>query len=146
MGDAEVKIVQRWFQEVWNERRGESIGALLRPDAVCHAATGDIAGADAWKAQFWEPFMAAFSDIKIVLDRVLSQDQEAAVRWTVSMRHTAPFLGIPASGKTVSAYGTTWLRVEDGHLAEGWDTWDLTGLLVDIGAPVDVLKRGRSRA
>ena len=28
----------------------------------------------------------------------------------------------------------TWVAVENGKIVEGWDGWDSTGLLVNVGA------------
>jgi hypothetical protein len=33
MAEAEVAVIKRWFEEVWNQRRAETIDALLAPGA-----------------------------------------------------------------------------------------------------------------
>ena len=38
------------------------------------------------------------------------------------------------SGRAARIQGMTWMAVENGRIVEGWDGWDATGLLVEIGA------------
>jgi predicted ester cyclase len=55
-------------------------------------------------------------------------------RWSISMAHTGPFLGIPASGKTISATGMSVQRFVGGKIGEAWDNWDQLSLMVQLGA------------
>jgi hypothetical protein len=99
-----------------------------------------MVGPDEWKAQFWAPFRTAFADIRVNVDAAASNGSEVAVRWSASMRHVGPVFGLPPTGKRVSFRGSTWMRVENGQLVEGWDTWDFTGLLVQLGAGIEMLR------
>ena len=38
--DENIQLMRRWFQEVWNEGRMETIYELLSPDGVAHTGKG----------------------------------------------------------------------------------------------------------
>lgn len=141
MGHKEEELARRWFEEVWNQGRAEGIFEMMDPKAVGHTGTGDVVGPQQWKERFWEPFQVAFKDIHVTVDRAISSEDVVAVRWRASMKHVGALFGIPGDGRTHKLLGSTWLRIEDGRLAEGWDTWDLTGLLVRMGATAEILKQ-----
>jgi steroid delta-isomerase-like uncharacterized protein len=130
--DAE-RVARRWFEEVWNQRRRESIYELMTADAVGHSPTGDTKGPDQW-AKSWERLTDAFGDIAIHVDAVLASGRDVVVRWSGTLTHGGSGLGIPASGRPARIQGMTWMAVENGKIVEGWDGWDSTGLLVQVGA------------
>jgi steroid delta-isomerase-like uncharacterized protein len=130
--DAET-VARRWFEEVWRQRRRESIEQLMTPDAVGHSPTGDTKGPEQW-TRSWERLTGAFGDIAIHIDAVISSGRDVVVRWHGTLTHDGWALGIPASGRAARIQGMTWLAVEKGKIVEGWDGWDSTGLLVAVGA------------
>ena len=140
MGQAEIGVARRWFEEVWNQRHKETIFELMDPKAVGHTAAAPTLGPEQWKARFWEPFRQSFGDIRVTVDQALSEGEDVAVRWSASMKHVGPLFGVAPSGRTVSFSGSTWMRVRDGQIVEGWDTWDFTGLMVRLGATPEILR------
>ena len=53
MPESPDKIVRRWFKEVWDEGREESIDALLAPYAVAYGLPGGpLHGPTAFKRSF----------------------------------------------------------------------------------------------
>ena len=133
MSDANKTVARRWFQEVWNERRPETIYELMHPRAKGHTSGGEITGPEEWKRAMWDPLVGAFSDIHLDLEDVVSDGERVVVRWRASMRHTGPHMGVPETGRNLDFSGITWMTVHDGQIVEGWDGWDSTGMLVSIG-------------
>jgi hypothetical protein len=39
------------------------------------------------------------------------------------------------SGRKVEARGMSWFRIREGRMAEGWDSWDQTGLMKALTPP-----------
>ncbi len=119
---------RRWFEEVWNERRDEAIDELMASNAVGHMEGGDVHG----PAEFRNAravFLNALPDMHITVEGVLSQGDQAVVRWRVQATHTGELLGIPPTHLKVEVRGMSWLTVRHGKVVEGWDTWNLGGLL-----------------
>lgn len=133
MSEANKAVARRWFQEVWNERRAETIQELMHPQVKAHTPSGEIHGPAAWKQRFWDPFVGAFSDIKLDIEDLVAEGDRVVVRWQASMRHTGGHIGVPETGRALSFPGISWIVVRDGKLVEGWDGWDFTGMLVSIG-------------
>lgn len=135
MSSENVALILRWFEEVWNKGRMEAIGEMCRPDAIGHGQAQhklDI-GLHEFR-QFALDLRAAFPDIHITIHETLAQGDKVVARWSATMTHTGPFLGIAATGKKAEVTGTSIQRIVDGKIAEGWDNWDQLGLLVQIGA------------
>ena len=63
-----IALVRRWFEEVWNRRRAETIDELLTGESVCHADEGPIRGPEEFKARQHAPFLAAFPDLRRIAE------------------------------------------------------------------------------
>lgn len=129
-------LIRRWFEEVWNQGREETIDELCSKEAVGHGQTRDgtdIVGPDTFKI-FWHTFRAAFSSIHVQIHQTIEQRDMVMARWGISMTHTGPFLGIPATGKKIAATGMSVQRFSDGKIVEAWDNWDQLSLMVQLGA------------
>ena len=75
-------LLRRWFAEVWNQGRPETIDALLAPGAVVHGSTGDLHGRDAFKA-FQAAYRNAFPDVRVDLEEIVAEGNMVAGRWRV---------------------------------------------------------------
>ncbi len=66
------------------------------------------------------------------------------MRLTWEGTHLGEFMGVPATGKTVSVETIGIDRVVDGKVVEGWGQLDMLGLLTTIGAVAPVPQGGSS--
>jgi steroid delta-isomerase-like uncharacterized protein len=128
MANQAAILGRRWFEEVWNERREEAIDELMAPDAVGHMEGGDVLGPQGFR-EARAVFLNALPDMHITVEDVLSEGDQAVVRWRVRATHTGELLGVAPSQRQVDLRGMSWLTIRDGKLGEGWDTWNLGGLL-----------------
>lgn len=131
-----IELMQRWFREVWNEGRTQTVYDLLSPNGVARGQAGpheEIHG-PAEFVLFVERIRSAFSDIKLTVEDAFGAQDKVVVRWSGTMTHRGDGLGIPASGKPVQITGITIARILDGRIVEGWDNWDQLGMLQQIGA------------
>ncbi len=120
MSQDNIAIAHRWFEEVWNQRRPETIDELLAEESVCHADDGPIRGPQEFKERQHVPFLGAFPDIRIKVEAVLAHGDQVVVRWLATGTHDGEGLGIPPTNRPVTLRGITWLRIKDGKLMEGW--------------------------
>jgi steroid delta-isomerase-like uncharacterized protein len=79
-------------------------------------------------------YFAAFPDGHVVIDDLIAEDDKVVKRWTSRGTHKGEFAGIPATGKQVSFTGATTYRVAGGKIVEGWWSYDLFGMLQQLGA------------
>jgi steroid delta-isomerase-like uncharacterized protein len=131
-----VELMRRWFNEVWNEGRIESIRELMAPDAIGIGELedgGELRG-PADFVPFVERVRSAFPDIKIVVEDAFGAGDKVVLRWTATMTHRGEYLGMAATGKTVRITGMTMTRIADKQIVEGWDNWDQLAMLKQLGA------------
>jgi len=129
-------LIRRWFDEVWNKGREETIDAMCSENAIGHGQAqhgADVRGPEHFKV-FWNGLRAAFSNIHVDIHDTIEQGDMVAARWTIAMTHTGQFLGIAPANKRVSVNGISIQRFVDGQIMEAWDNWDQLSLLVQLGA------------
>jgi steroid delta-isomerase-like uncharacterized protein len=136
MAEADVNLLRRWFEEVWNQGRTEVMHELLAPDAPVHGVGGgsDMVRGPAEFLVAYEQLKGAFPDIHFTIEQAISQGDSIAVRWSATATHKGDHLGPPASNNTVNVTGMVFARVRDGKMIEGWNNWDMMGLMHTIGA------------
>ena len=131
------QLALRWFDEVWNRKNVKSIHELMEPSAAAYTEGGAVVGPERFEQEMYQPLSRAFPDLTVTVDGVIEEGEEVAVRWTAQGTNTGDFPGVPATGRAVRFSGMTWLRVKDGKLVEGWDRWNVQGLitLLSQGVP-----------
>lgn len=137
MVETGITVCRRWFEEVWNEGREDLMPLLAAADVVAHGIAGpdDVAyGLEAGFKPMYRTLRGAFPDIHFTVDEVIGSGEMVALRWSVRGTHRGDELGMPATGKSVAFTGMTFARVVDGKIVEGWNNWDMMGLMNQIGA------------
>jgi steroid delta-isomerase-like uncharacterized protein len=126
-------VMRQWFQEVWNERREQTIDELMTPDTKVHGlAGGVIEGPEGFKP-FHRAFCGAFADLRIDVVQTVVEGDRVAAHCHVTGRHVGDALGGPATGRSIDIWGTTIGRVRDGKIVEGWNTFDFLTMYQQIG-------------
>ncbi|MBV9824477.1 MAG: ester cyclase [Alphaproteobacteria bacterium] len=135
MAEREVMLVRRWFEEVWNQRRVEAMDELLAADARVYGlgAGNDVVIGPAGFRPAYEQLLGAFPDIHFTVEDAISVGDLVALRWTARATHTGDHLGVPATGETVTITGMVFARAQDGKMVEGWNNWDMLGLMHATG-------------
>jgi len=133
--EANKAVIRNWVAEGWNG--GDVDGAAPRyyaADYVMHdpMVPGLPPGVEGFKA-YIHGFRDALSGVNVVLDDLLAADDKVVWHFTLSATHTAPLLGIPATGKQVAVTGMLISRIADGKVAEEWINRDDLGLMQQLG-------------
>lgn len=131
-----IQLATRWFQEVWNEGKMQTVHEILAPDAVAIGQAG--AEVALHGPQEFVPFVdqirTAFPDIHVDVEDAFGADDKVVLRWSARMTHQGHTLGVPATGKKVRLTGISIVRIVEGKIVAGWDNWDQLGMLQQIGA------------
>jgi steroid delta-isomerase-like uncharacterized protein len=140
MASEAEEILRRWFAEVWNEGRADAIDRLFAEHGLAHGLGED--GADAVGPRGFKPFHTllrqTFSDIQFHIEDVVARQDTAAARWSLTMTHAGPGLGIAPTGKPLRATGMSFVRVSNGKIVEAWNNWDFDKVMQQIHAPATV--------
>ncbi|MES2573103.1 MAG: ester cyclase [Verrucomicrobiota bacterium] len=132
-------IVRRWYEEVWNQRRLQTIDELLAPDAVAHDLGGAGAttrGPAAFRAVA-EFFHQAFGEIHFIVEEIFGVEDRVAVRLSARLKHTGPLGALAATGAEIVVPVMCMIRMRDGQLVEGWNNWDVATTLRAVQAPLE---------
>ncbi len=126
-------VARRWFEEVWNDNRDAAIDELMHPEAVFHMEGADVRSPDEFR-QMRNAFMSAFPGLHIEVEDVVSNGDHAVVRWRFHGTHGGSGFGERATAQRITLRGMSWAVVRDGKVIEGFDSWNIAGLMTAIGA------------
>jgi steroid delta-isomerase-like uncharacterized protein len=79
-------------------------------------------------------FRAAFPDLHVSIDDLLTDGDRFASRTTVTGTHTGDLMGLPATGKHISVEAVDIGRIENGQAKERWGGLNMYSLLTQLGA------------
>lgn len=119
------KLVENWFQQVWNERRVETVDQLVSPDFRMHGLAPQPLGITEFKA-FHRFLCEQVPDLKIELTHFMEEGDWVVMRARVTGAHRE-------SATPISFEGGGFGRIADGRLVETRETWDLLSYLVQTG-------------
>ncbi len=131
MNESERQLGQRWFEQVWNQGQRQAIGEMIRPDAVLHEGGLDSVGPEGFYP-FYDRMIATFSEIHVTVEDTIAENDKLCVRWSFTAKHTGDGLGFTPTGASVKVTGISILRVAGTKLLEGWQNWDMLGLIEQI--------------
>ena len=129
-------LIRRWFNEVWNQGRMETVDELASPNVIARGQLEHgqpIQGLAHFKS-FAQSIRAAFPDIVVTIEDTIAEGEKVVARWTATMTQQGEFLGLPPSHKRVTISGISVQRFSNGKIVEAWDNWDQLALLVQLGA------------
>lgn len=110
---------------------------MLAADAVAHGLKDEngkqLVGAAHFK-QFVQTFRAAFPNIRITVEDVVAEGDKVAARCLVSGTHSGDSLGIAPTQKEIQIEGIALVRIADGKIVEGWNSFDFMSLYQQIDA------------
>lgn len=121
------------FYKEQDRLKGKLSEALTAPNYTASINGGPPITSDGHEemaAMFW----AAFPDIKQTVEETVAGGDKVAVRFTLRATHTGNFMGTPPTGKQLAVSGMGILRIVDGKVAELRETFDVMGLMEQIGA------------
>lgn len=130
-------IIQRLYEEVWNNRKREVLHELVSPRYTLVGPQFSVLakGPEA----YWRSvslFLAVFPDLHITIEETVAEQDKVVVCWTLSGTHRGTFRGIPATNKKVSVDGTTVHNFADGLIINTHVRWDFLGFLQQLGKTV----------
>jgi len=135
--DVEVSraLVERWFNETLIDHNLESLNMIALPDILihgtampCEASFYGINGVKQWLSEQWY----SFPDLTITDYFTLAQGDIVAARWTARGTSENDFLILPPTGKTVEYTGVSMYRIEEGKIAEIWETRNTLGIMQQL--------------
>jgi len=136
MSEENKALIERWFEEVWNQGNAKVIDELLAEDGVIHGladANGQpVRGIEAFH-EFHNQFRGAFSNLNISVDDVVAEGDRVVARCSVRGQHTGESLGFAATNAPVQFEGIAIVRIKDGKIVEAWNQFDFLEMNKQLG-------------
>lgn len=127
-------VVRRFIDEVFNGGNFSAAEEILTADYVHHdPATADMGSGREGLEQMVTFYRQAFPDFSVKLDDQILAEDKVVERWTGRGTHQGALMGIPATGRTITASGISIHRLSGGKIAETWTIFDTAGMLRQLG-------------
>jgi predicted ester cyclase len=131
MSEQNKAIVRHYFDEL--DRGRTTPLHLCTDDYRFHPAGLPTMDRDGVKA-FGDAFFAGMPDLRHPLDELIADGDLVALRCRYEGTHDGELMGVPPTGRPVSAIGIGVMRIENGRIAEFWVSPDRLTILQQIGA------------
>ena len=126
-------VVGRFVEEVINQGRLEVADEIVALDFVeLDPLPGQSQGREGLK-EVIAMMRAAFPDIHWVIEETIAEGEKVVSRFTWTGTHKGTFLGIPATGKSVSVKGVVIDRVVGGKMTDSRILMDSLGMMDQLG-------------
>jgi predicted ester cyclase len=133
MGKDENIAAQVKFGEAVVSGNLDGIREVVDAKALDHdPGPGQGLGPDGF-IHYFSGLRKAFPDLNIVGDKLVADDDNIAIAYTISGTHQGEFMGIAPTGRKISARGVQIARFENGKLVERWGSSDQLGILQQLG-------------
>lgn len=147
--DLNKELIRGWAEELFNQGRLETAEKYLAAEFVNHNAFPGQDPGPGGVRDLVATFRKGFPDLHGTLNHVLSEGDMVSTHLTMRGTHDGDFMGIPPSGRKISANGMGLYRIENNKIIESWvmfDSADLIQQITGTGAPseqqVRVTERG----
>ncbi len=136
-GHAEARnkrIVETYFNEVWNKGSVDALDTLLARDYINHTpSTPDPPRGPAGLKPIVQALRTGFPDLHYqLMDLVVTRDRVVA-RVIVTGTHTGTLFGIPPTGRRVRVNQINIEQIENGKIAEHWRVTDELTMMKQLG-------------
>lgn len=129
-------VSRRWYLELFNEGRLEVADEITTDDYTNHnpyAPPGGFGIGPQASKNVVALYRGAFPDIRFTVEDQVAEGDSVVTRWTVRGTNLGSLNGMPPTGKYAVVRGISIERYVDGKMAESNVSFDMLGLLQQIG-------------
>lgn len=124
----------RRLYELVNAHDVDAFDEILAEDFVEHEELPGLAPGREGVKQFFGHQLAAFPDLRMEPEDVLSSGDKVVARVRMTGTHRGEFVGIPASGRSIDIQLIDIIRFDDdGRAVEHWGVADMMRLMQQLG-------------
>jgi steroid delta-isomerase-like uncharacterized protein len=128
--DDNKALVQRFFEEVLNQKNLAALDQFISPGAVNHTVPQ---GMPQETSRFLGLYLSAIPDIRITVEDLMADGDKVIARVTYHGTHRGAFRGIPPTGKPITSSGINIFRIANGKMVEHWGLSDRLDALQQMG-------------
>jgi steroid delta-isomerase-like uncharacterized protein len=128
-----IEIITR-FEHAFRAADQATIDELCDPGLVDHHPAPDHEPTLAGFKQKVAYMCSLFPDLMEDLQDIVASDETVATRWVLTGSLQQEYMGIPASGQTITVEGMNFYRLKDGRVTDVWTQFDGLGMMQQLGA------------
>ena len=126
-------FMQRWFEEVWNNKNEAAVDEMFAEDGVGYGLGDEnVVGPENFKV-FHRAFVSAYPDLKVTVEDTLVDGDKIAVRCKVTGSHAGEGIGVSPTNQPVEFTGMVIVRVKDGKIVEAWNEFNFMEMYKQVG-------------
>jgi steroid delta-isomerase-like uncharacterized protein len=131
-------LVQRRYDEIDNRHNIDAADELMAPDYVHHdpALPPEMQHSRKGFKQMMVLLLSAVPDLHTTVHELIAEGDKVGARVSHSGTHKGELLGVAPTGRRIEMSGLSIHRIADGKLVEGWVSFDVVGMLRQMGARI----------
>ena len=146
MSEQNKALARRAIEEVWNQGKLTVIDELTASVATFHdpnVPDGKFSGPEGEK-QFVQIYRGAFPDVHITINDQIAEGDKVVTRWTATGTQKGQLMGIAPTNKHANVTGVNIDRYQNGKVVESWASYDMFGMLQQLGVVPAMAPAGAS--
>jgi steroid delta-isomerase-like uncharacterized protein len=138
-------VTMRRLYELISAGEIDGFGEFLADDFVEHEETPGLEPTKEGVKQLFRMYRAAFPDLRMEPQDIVASGDKVVARVRATGTHQGEFMGMPATGKSVSVQLIDIIRFGDDGLAhEHWGVFDALALMQQLGPSPELPPPGSS--
>lgn len=127
-------LTTRFYDAVFNQGDLDAFDELVADDFVEHEAIPGLSPDKAGLAAFVQTTREAFAPFSMEVVAMVEEGDEVWVQGVMHGTHSGEFMGMPATGATITVPFFDRVRVRDDQAVEHWGLTDFAALMEQLGA------------
>ena len=128
--DDNKALVQRFYDEVINQKNLTALDQFVSPNAVNHTVP---AGLPQGPSQFLGMHLNAFPDVRATVEDLLADGDKVIARVSFRGTQQSAFGSIQPRGKPITVMAINIFRIANGKMEEHWGLSDRLSALQQLG-------------
>lgn len=125
--------IGRKVEQFWNDGNPALINQLFAPNYRHHDPHNPEVHNLETYTRWLTALRAAFPDLRMQIDDVITEGNKAVLRWTIRGTHTGEYMGLMPTGQKMTLSGINVYYVADGKITEAWFNYDSVGMMGQLG-------------
>jgi predicted ester cyclase len=111
-------LMRRVYEEMWNKGQPAlAVEIFTQPAGV---------------ERFVSQFLVSFPDLQHIVEEMLAEGDQVAVRFSASGTHTGQWMQFAATGISIHYTGVTIARIAENKIADHHTWWDKASLIEQV--------------
>jgi steroid delta-isomerase-like uncharacterized protein len=128
--DDNKTLVQRFYEEVINQKNLAALDQFVAPNAVNHTVPS---GLPQGPSQFLSMHLNAFPDLKVTVVDLLADGDRVVALVSIHGTQQGALRGVSSTGKPITVMGINIFRIANGKMVEHWGLSDRLSALQQLG-------------